>query len=116
MSRVDAEGVVDETFEPGPLEVLFGGPARTRIIEAFVSERGRDLTVSDVARLSDTSRSTVYRHLDDLQELGVVETSRTTGDGYSTRYQLAASSEIADGLHELEGLVLRRLLDTQSKN
>lgn len=95
----------------GPLITLFSGPARVKIIEAFVAERGRDLSVSDVARLSDTARSTVYRHLDDLEELGVIEPTRETGEGHSTRYQLNEDSQIAELLYKLEGVTLQRLLE-----
>lgn len=103
----------DETegFDSGPLEILFSGPARTRVLEAFVSERGRDLTVSDVARLSDTARSSVYRHLENLQDLGIIVETRTTGEGHSTRYQLNEDSDIAELLYQLEGTTLRRLLE-----
>lgn len=115
MSRVDSRQHEDADIEPGPLEVLFSGPARTRVIEAFVSERGRDLSVSDVARLSETSRSSVYRHLEDLQDLGLIEVSRETGDGYSTRYQLAEDSAVAERLCQLEGVMLRHLIEDEGK-
>lgn len=113
MSRVDSMSDADDPVDPGPLEALFSGSARIRVIETFVSERGRDLSVSDVARLSHTSRSSVYRHLDDLLELGIITESRTTGDGYSTRYQLNEENQIAEQLHELEGLVLRQFLELE---
>lgn len=96
-----------------PLSLLFVDDERIRVIEAFVSERGRDLSISDVARLSETSRSSVYRHLDDLQELGIIDVSRTTGDGYSKRYQLAEDTEVAERLCQLEGAMLRQLLEDE---
>lgn len=67
--------------DAGPLNRLFATDARTRIVEAFVAERGRDLTVSDVARLADVARSTVHRHIEDLETLGVVEHARDGRDG-----------------------------------
>lgn len=105
-----ASGSGDET---GPLERLLGPPARTRIVEAFVAERGRDLTVSDVARLADVARSTVYRHIEDLETLGVVEHARDGRDGHSPRYQLNDDSEVATLLYRLEGATLRRLLEVE---
>lgn len=95
----------------GPLGVLFESPARVRIIGAFVAERGRDLSVSDVARLADVARSTVYRHIDDLEELGIVEHSRDVQAGHSPMYQLNEDSELADLLYRLEGVTLQRLLE-----
>jgi DNA-binding MarR family transcriptional regulator len=72
--------------ENSPFVPLFGKPARTKILAAFVSERGRDLNVRYVAKLAGVARSTVYDHLDGLQELGVIEHTRDVGG--SPMYQL----------------------------
>ena len=111
MPRGTAGPEASSDHDRGPLISLFSGPARTKIIEAFVSERGRDLAISDIARLSDVARSSVYRHIDELEELGVIEKTRTMGDGHSKRYQLNDDSEIAELLYKLEGVTLRRLLE-----
>lgn len=112
MASTYRDQIADEGGGEGqPLSVLFGSPARVRIIEAFVAERGRDLSVSDVARLSDVARSTVYRHLEDLEELGVIAHMRDTQAGHSARYQLNDDSEISELLFKLEGVTLRRLLE-----
>jgi len=99
--------------ERGPIATLFGGPARTQIIEAFVANKSRELTVSDISRLSDTARSTVYRHLDELEELGVIT---AVDAGPNNRYTLNDDSEIATRLWELEGLTLQRLLDIEDSD
>lgn len=99
--------------EDAPLMSLFGSPARTKILSVFVAERGRDLTVSQLARQAGVSRSSVYNHIDELLELGVVEESRTTNDGHSPLYQLNDESEIADLCYKLEGITLRRLLEIE---
>lgn len=88
---------------------LFGPPARTNILAAFVSERDRDLNVSYIAKLAGVARSTVYDHLDDLQELGVIEHTRDVGR--SPMYQLNEDNEIAEELVRLEGVTLNRLLE-----
>lgn len=108
MATTTQEG---EMIEDSPLVSLFKAPARVHILQAFVAEKGRDLTVSDVARLSDTARSTVYRHLDELQDLGVIEHTRDGQDGHSPMYQLNEDSEIAEYLYKLEGVTLRKLLE-----
>lgn len=107
MATTDAEAYADDA----PLLHLFGSPARTKIISVFVAERERDLTKSEVARQAGIARSTVYDHLDDLQELGVIEHTRDTQSGQSARFQLAEDSEIAEHLYKLEGVTLRRLLE-----
>jgi len=93
--------------EEGPIATLFSGPARTRIIEAFVANSKRELNVSDIARLSDTARSTVYRHIEELEKLKII---KPVGDG-AKRYTLNRDDEIAEFLHKLEGVTLKRLLE-----
>ena len=79
----------------------------------FVDERENDLNVSELARQAGVARSTVYDHLDDLVELGVVEETRETGP--STRYQLDKEDGIAELLYKLDGLVLNQLLEMDSQ-
>lgn len=62
--------------DDSPFDALFGQPARTKILAAFVSERGRDLNVSYVAKLAGVARSMIYDHLDELRKLGVIEHTR----------------------------------------
>lgn len=103
------DGEITAYATGSPFTALFGQPARTKILAAFVSERGRDLNVSYVAKLAGVARSTVYDHLDDLQELGVVEHTRDVGG--SPMYQLNEESEIAEELVRLEGVTLNRLFE-----
>ena len=97
--------------DDAPLTVLLGNSARVQILSAFVADRGRDLSTSEIARFAGVARSTVYDHLDALLELGVVEHTRDTQAGHSPRYQLDEESEIATKLYKLEGVTLRRLLE-----
>ncbi|USZ66705.1 winged helix-turn-helix domain-containing protein [Halorussus salilacus] len=109
MALANEDGDLDSYAEDSPFTPLFGQPARTKILAAFVSERGRDLNVSYVAKLAGVARSTVYDHLDDLQELGVVEHTRDVGG--SPMYQLNEDSDIAEELVRLEGVTLSRLFE-----
>ena len=107
-----SETTQQEAYADGtPLVELFGDGARARLLSVFVDERKRDLSVSEIARQAGVARSTVYDHLDDFLELGVVEFTRETGP--SKRYQLNADSEIADVLYKLDGTVLGRLLENR---
>jgi len=99
--------------DDAPLMALFGAPAQTKLLSVFVAEKGRDLTVSQVARQAGVSRTTVYDHIDDLLELGVIEETRETNDGHSTLYQLNEDSEIAELCYKLEGVTLRQLLENE---
>ncbi|WP_435130314.1 winged helix-turn-helix domain-containing protein [Halobaculum sp. D14] len=97
----------------GAIATLFSGPARTRVIEAFVANASRELNVSDIARLSDTARSTVYRHLDELQDLGLI---KEFGEEGGKRYTLDEEDELATLLRKVEGVTLQRLLDMQTED
>ncbi len=107
-----SEPIHEEPYADGtPLVELLGGGARVRLLSVFVDERKRDLSVSEIARQAGVARSTVYDHLDDFVELGVVEFTRETGP--SKRYQYNADSEIAEFLYKLDGTVLRKLLENR---
>ena len=111
MATTNEAEEADAYAEDAPLMALFGTPAKTKILSVFVAERGRDLSKSEIARQAGVARSTVYAYLDEFLALGVIEETRTTRAGHSTRYELDEESEIAETLYELEGLTLRRLLE-----
>ena len=111
-SKTDKNPTAKE--KPAPLEALFGDTARASIVDAFVAERGRELSVSDVARLAEVSRSTVYRHIDDLLALGVVEHTRDGDAGHSPRYTLA-DTQVAELCWKLEGATLKTLLENEDE-
>ena len=110
MSTTKPDSTTEE--KSAPLEAIFGESARASIIGAFVAERGRELSVSDVARLAEVSRSTVYRHIDDLLALGVVEHTRDGDAGHSPRYTLA-DTQVAELCWKLEGAMLKTLLENE---
>lgn len=70
--------------------------------------------MSDAARLADVSRSTVYRHTNDLRAPGVVVHTRDGDAGHSPRYTLA-DTEVADVCYNLEGTTLRKLLENEGE-
>lgn len=101
-----------QAFADGhPYMDLFGSPGRTKILAALVSERDRDVTISYIAQLAGVARSTVYDHLDDLKELGVIEETREMGG--STYYTLNKDSDLANELYRLEGIALAARLDRE---
>ena len=92
----------------GSLPTLFKSQERARIIEALVTNKSRELNVSDIARLSDTTRSTVYEQLERLTEMGIVE---EVDHGASTFYTLNEDDELGEMLYKLQGLTLHRLYE-----
>lgn len=99
-----------DAFADGhPFMDVFGSPGRTKILAAFVSERNRDITISYIARLAGIARSTVYDHLEELEELGVIEQTREMGN--STYYTLNTDNDLAHELYRLEGIALKNRHD-----
>lgn len=90
-----------ESFGEGhALTELFGDHPKVKILAALLSESQHDITISDIAELADVHRTTVYDHLDDLEELGVVrETRKAAG---SPMYQINRDNTVAEDLHELQ--------------
>lgn len=105
-----SESKTAETYaEDTPLTHVFGANARVKIIAALLSERDQDLNVTDIGRLAGVDRSTVYDHLDELQDLQLVVQTREVGA--SPMYQINNDSPIVQRVAEIEGLALRELID-----
>lgn len=95
----------DSAFADGhPFMDVFSSPGRTKILAAFVSERDRDITVTYAAQLAGVSRSTVYNHLEDFEEMGIIEEVER---GDSTYYTLNTDNNLAHELYRLEGIALK---------
>lgn len=95
-----------EAFADGhPYMEIFGSPGRAKILAAFVSERGRDVTISYVAKLAGVARSTVYDHIDELEQWGVIKPTREMGQ--STYYTLDTDNDLAHELYRLEGVAIK---------
>jgi predicted transcriptional regulator len=94
-----------------PLVHVFGASGKVKIIWALLSERDRDLNVSDIADIGDVARSTVYENIDDLCEMGVVVKTREVGGG--PMYQINTENEMVDHISEVRDLALERLLELE---
>lgn len=99
--------------EASRLVELFGATPKTKIVAVMVNEDRHDLNVTQIGDQANISRSTVYDHLDDLVELGVIERSRTVGG--SPMYQLSRDSELAKDLKRLTR-TLRRAGRTEPRS
>lgn len=89
------------------LTELFGDHPKVKILAALLSESEHDITISDIARLADVHRTTVYDHLDDLTALGVVEHTRKAGG--SPLFQINKESPITNHISKLEMKLLERI-------
>lgn len=86
--------------EHSALSALLGEGARVLIIAALLSEDHRDMEVKRIAELAGVHRTTVYDHLEDLEDLDVVVNTRSVAG--SPLYQINQDSPIAQGLKTLE--------------
>lgn len=86
--------------EGSALTRLFGNHPKVKILAALLSESDRDITKSDIAELAGVHRTTVYDHLEDLEELGVVEETRRVKG--SPMYQINRDSKVAEDVAQLE--------------
>lgn len=84
------------------LTEMLGNGAKVSIIAAFLADPDPefDYNVTEIAELAGVSRNTVYRHLDDLVEIGVIKKTRETGG--SPRYKLNKENAAAKRIAQLE--------------
>lgn len=97
MTQEHAPVYADESL----MTTMFGNSAKVKILAALLSEDFHHMNVTDIARLADVHRSTVYDNIDDLQKLGIVAQTREISG--SPMYQLNRDSDLAKHLRELKG-------------
>jgi len=99
-----------QTYADGTvLTKLLGESPKVKIIASLLSENNVDLNVTDIADLAGLHRTTVYDHLDALQELGVVVKTREVGG--SPMYRINRDSDVAEDLATLEWDLLDAVAD-----
>lgn len=54
------------------LKEIFGDTKRVRILEELIERAGELLSVSEISRMSEVSTKTVYNHLYQLEEMGII--------------------------------------------
>lgn len=87
-----------------PLTFILGNHPEVKIVASLLSERGRDISVTDIARLADVSRNDVYEHLETLKEYNLVEQTRKMGR--SKLYMIDYSKKSIQLIHQLENRLL----------
>jgi len=105
MATTGTEAYAQDT----PLPQAFGDTARIKIIAAMLSEQDQDINVTEIARLAGVARSTVYDHLDDLEEFNLIVQTRDVGG--NPMYEINTDSPIVERVEEIEGLLLRQIVD-----
>lgn len=78
-SNTDMEDSGDKNGSDGDADVLtalLGKRARVKVLAALLDEDTHDLNAAQIAESAGIHRTTVYEHLDQLEDLGVVVQTR----------------------------------------
>lgn len=105
----EMEDIEDDDIGPEGSVVIdvLGDHPKTRILLALLTDPDRDYNVTDIARLADTDRATVYRHIDSLIEFGLIERTRKSGN--APMYQINHDSAAAQAFSRFEWKVIEAL-------
>lgn len=93
---------------------VLGDHPKTRILLALLTNPNRDYNMTDIARLSDTDRSTVHRHIDDLRDYGVVSRTRKAGNAWM--YQINRDNGAAEAFATFEWETMKALGETRESD
>jgi predicted DNA-binding transcriptional regulator YafY len=55
------------------LRDVFGNTKRISILEEMVENWGEFLTIEEIARMAETSPKTAYRHINELDKIGILD-------------------------------------------
>lgn len=86
---------------------IFGETKRIDILEELIERWGEFLEASEISRMTDVSKKTVYTHLKQLEKIGMIETK----EGRATKYRLKKDDKRALALSFLESEEYLRRLD-----
>lgn len=59
---------------------LFGDYPQVRVLDFLVESRSYDYSLTDIARMSNVARPTLYAMIEDLVELEIIKETRRTGN------------------------------------
>lgn len=80
------------------LREVFGNTKRISILEEMVENWGEFLTIDEIARISETSPKTAYRHINELNKIGILDFT----DAKPKKYKLKEDDKRALALAILE--------------
>ena len=87
------------------LNEMFGENARIKILEELLTYTDSFLTAEEISRMADVSSKTVYIHMNQLEEIGILEVEKKG----AKRFKLNSSDErvLALGLIEANEFLRR---------
>lgn len=94
------------------LKEIFGDTKRVRILEELIERAGEFLSVSEISRMSDVSKKTVYIHLYQLEDMGII----ISHPGRTAKYGLNMDDSRAVALSIIADEEYLRKMDISIRN
>jgi predicted transcriptional regulator len=100
---------------------LFGDYPQVRVLDFLVESRSFDYSITDIARMSNVARPTLYEMIEELLEMGIIEETRRSGN--ARMFALNKKNDVVKSLSkfdlELSKKLVRKELvrqDTEKEN
>jgi predicted transcriptional regulator len=94
---------------------LFGDYPQVRVLDFLIESRSFDYSITDMARMSNVARPTLYELMERLLEMGIIKETRKTGN--ARMFALDKESPIVKSLAkfdlELSKILVREELQEQ---
>lgn len=105
------EKVDDPYAEDTPLTWIFGDHPEPKLLSAILSERNRELNISDWARVAGVSRGAVYNHINNFIEHRLVVLGQKIRN--SQHYRVNMDNPVIDMLLDLESHLLKNWFESK---
>jgi DNA-binding MarR family transcriptional regulator len=90
------------------LTELFGNYPQVRVLDFLVESRSFDYSLTDIARMSEVARPTLYAMIEDLVELDVIKETRRAGN--ARMFALNKGSAVVRSLTKFDLALSKKLV------
>ncbi len=87
---------------------LFGDYPQVRVLDFLVESRSFDYSITDIARMSNVARPTLYELIEGLLKLGIIKETRKTGN--ARMFALNKENAIVKSLTKFDLELSKRLV------
>ena len=87
---------------------LFGDYPRVRVLDFLVESRSFDYSITDMARMSNVARPTLYEMIERLLNMGIIKETRRTGN--ARMFALNKENEVVKSLTRFDLELSKRLV------
>lgn len=93
---------------------LFGDYPQVRVLDFLVESRSFDYSITDIARMSNVARPTLYELIERLLKIGIIKETRRTGN--ARMFTLNKENTIVKSLTKFDLELSKRLVRTELEN